>query len=162
MRIEDGDLYKELRQYLGQVYKYSINVSSFYYQNKMVGISDTPGPPSKDSGVRTERDNHKFCSSCVPVCRTSPIVVLYPAASGWKWGTHHQIHHHSNLGFVSGAGHTFWVTGLWCDSPGACLIGTRSCKRPKTSRESSKFCCHDSDGAPWLLFLPTHVLWSLE
>lgn len=45
MRIKDGDLYKQLGQRLGLLSMQIINVSSFYYQNKMMGISDIPCPP---------------------------------------------------------------------------------------------------------------------
>lgn len=126
MRIEDGDLYKELRQYLGHVYKYSINVSSFYYQNEMMGTSDTLGPPSKNR----ERETGTSSAAVVPLCvGTIPLLFLTLPRPAGKAGIHHQIYHPSSLGFVSGAGHTFWATDLWCDSPGSYLIGTRSCIR---------------------------------
>lgn len=78
-----------------------------------------------------QRETGTSSAPVVPLCvRPIPplfFTLLLPAGRGVLIIRYHP----SNLDFVSGAGQTFWVTVLWCDSPGACLIGTRSCIRHK-------------------------------
>lgn len=70
---------------------------------------------------------HTHPPPIVPLGRANPIVISYHLLHAGRTGIHYQYGHPSNLGFVSGAGHTFWMTGFQCDSAGSGLIETRLC-----------------------------------